>query len=229
MFCWPALRSQLHTDILVQTLLLIHLPRDRGRPSRAGRIGGLRRGTPHLRRVPLDRLLTHACLLGAVSVIAGYVLIAEITISTLAGLGSLASSAYRGNSRTIAAVLFAIIAGCTLFYQFGLPNVVHAAVRWPLAVRVALCALMLAPLGFALGAFMPLGLGRVAALTEHKSEYIAWSWAINGFFSVIGSTLTTIFSMAYGFSNVLYFAFALYVAGALALAAMPRNAITIEP
>jgi hypothetical protein len=87
---------------------------------------------------------------------------------------------------------------------------------------MVLCAVMLAPLALALGAFMPLGLRSVAALTEHKNEYIAWSWAINGFFSVIGSLLTTVLSMAYGFSVVLYLALGLYLIGALTLASLPR-------
>ena len=40
---------------------------------------------------------------------------------------------------------------------------------------------------------------------------MAWGWAINGFFSVIGSTLTTIVSMTYGFRTVLVSAVALYL------------------
>ncbi len=40
---------------------------------------------------------------------------------------------------------------------------------------------------------------------------VAWGWAINGFFSVIGSTLTTIVSMSYGFRVVLLSAVVLYL------------------
>ncbi|MBM3289696.1 MAG: hypothetical protein FJY92_06050, partial [Candidatus Hydrogenedentes bacterium] len=141
---------------------------------------------------------------------------------SFAGFGSLFSSAYRGRTGTIGVALLLVVGACTAFYQFGLPMVVDAVIGWPLAVRGALCIAMLAPLGFALGAFMPLGLRIVAGLTEHKVEYVAWGWAVNGFFSVIGSTLTTILSMAYGFGSVLYFALALYTVGAIALALMPR-------
>ena len=52
------------------------------------------------------------------------------------------------------------------------------------------------PLGLCLGMFMPLGLGVVNGLSDHPDEYIAWAWAVNGFFSVIGSVLTTILSQA---------------------------------
>ena len=62
-----------------------------------------------------------------------------------------------------------------------------------------------------LGCFMPLGLAAVAGLAaDHADEYVAWSWAVNGFFSVIGSVLTTILSMSFGFSTVLGLGFVVY-------------------
>ena len=72
----------------------------------------------------------------------------------------------------------------------------------PRACGSSFAVVVLAPLGLCLGMFMPLGLGLVASLTDHGDEYVAWSWAVNGFFSVIGSVLTTILSMAFGFRAV---------------------------
>jgi hypothetical protein len=63
---------------------------------------------------------------------------------------------------------------------------------------------MMAPLGFLLGLFMPLGLSALAVSTPHAETYVAWGWAVNGFFSVIGSVLTTILSMTFGFRAVLF-------------------------
>ena len=72
-----------------------------------------------------------------------------------------------------------------------------------LGVRVVVAILLLAPLGLCLGMFMPLGLGAVAAPDATTTEeYVAWAWAVNGFFSVIGSVLTTILSMTFGFRLV---------------------------
>jgi MFS family permease len=65
--------------------------------------------------------------------------------------------------------------------------------------------------------FMPLGLGAVAALTEHKREYVAWSWAINGFATVIGSVLSTILAMTFGFEVVLGLALAIYIVALVSL------------
>jgi len=70
--------------------------------------------------------------------------------------------------------------------------------------------------------FMPLGLGLVGALSEHPDEYIAWSWAVNGFFSVIGSVLTTILSMTFGFRRVQLFGLLVYAIAAFALWRLQR-------
>jgi hypothetical protein len=61
----------------------------------------------------------------------------------------------------------------------------------------------------------------VARLSDHPTEYMAWAWAINGFFSVISSVLTTILSMAWGFSLVLGLAVVLYALAALVLRSLP--------
>ncbi len=72
--------------------------------------------------------------------------------------------------------------------------------------------------------FMPLGLGRVASLTEHGEEYVAWGWAVNGFFSVIGSVLTTILSMAVGFRLVQFAALGAYAIAVVAFTRLPAGA-----
>lgn len=65
--------------------------------------------------------------------------------------------------------------------------------------------------------FMPLGLGAVAALTDHPSEYVAWGWAVNGFASVMGSVLTTMLAMTFGFQVVLFVALGVYLVALAAL------------
>ena len=74
-------------------------------------------------------------------------------------------------------------------------------------------------MGICLGAYMPVGLAVVTRIggEQHAAEYVAWAWAINGFFSVIGSMLVTIFAMTYGFPTVLLGATLLYVFAALVL------------
>jgi len=81
---------------------------------------------------------------------------------------------------------------------------------------------VLAPLGLCLGAFMPLGLGAVASLTTYSGEYVAWGWAVNGFASVIGSVVTTLAAMMFGFRVVMVAGLAVYLVALLALHRLTR-------
>jgi hypothetical protein len=137
------------------------------------------------------------------------VTLAAILVFT--GIGALLSERVASNSRRAMPVILGVLFVLTLFYQFGLGSVTESFLSQGFPVRVLLSLMMLAPLGLCLGMFMPLGLGVVSRLTNHQQEYVAWSWAVNGFFSVIGSVLTTMLSMAFGFSFVQYLALAIYV------------------
>ena len=119
--------------------------------------------------------------------------------------------------------MLAVVAALTLFYEFALPQILDGSLESTgLEVRVAATVIVLTPLGLCLGMFMPLGLDRVVALTEHGEEYVAWAWAVNGFFSVIGSVLTTILSMALGFRTVQFAALAIYAIAVVAFTRLPR-------
>ena len=87
----------------------------------------------------------------------------------------------------------------------------------PLVARVMATLVLLAPLGVVLGLFMPLGLRVVALLNAEGSTYVAWAWAVNGFCSVIGSVLTTMLSMTFGFRAVLVLGLVAYVVALTAL------------
>jgi hypothetical protein len=138
------------------------------------------------------------------------------------GLGSLASSRYRARAPLALALLLGTLSVLVIFYQYGMPIVIHRFVGASLLTRAMLAVLMIAPLGFSLGAFMPLGLTTVGALTRHTREYVAWSWAVNGFFSVITAILATVLAMTLGFRVVLFAALGVYGIGAAALLRIPR-------
>lgn len=142
------------------------------------------------------------------------------------GIGSLLSSRFSEGRRRNAAlsVLLAAVVVLMLGYRFGLTAVVDTFGGWPLALRVGLTALVLAPLGLCLGAFMPIGIRSVAALSEHQREYVAWAWAVNGFFSVVSSVLATILAMSLGFGIVLLLAAMAYAVGVAALMRIPAPA-----
>jgi hypothetical protein len=141
-----------------------------------------------------------------------------ILLST--GVGSLLSERLPGPTPRVFGLLLAALLTLGAFYTLALTPVVELLVASPLALRVGVTIAVLTPLGLCLGMFMPIGLGALAGLSSHREEYIAWAWAINGFFSVISSLLASILSMMIGFTMVMWVALALYAIGSLAISTL---------
>jgi len=137
------------------------------------------------------------------------------------GLGSLVAERYVDRRDRALLALALVLVGLTGFFQYGIDPIVDGLVGHALPVRIVFAVLVLAPLGLCLGAFMPLGLITVSRLSVHRGEYVAWGWALNGVFSVIGSILATILSMSYGFRTVLLIAAVVYVLAAGVLRRIP--------
>ena len=75
-------------------------------------------------------------------------------------------------------------------------------------VRIAVATLMIFPIGFFMGMPFPLGILAI----EHKPRgAIAWAWAMNGLFTVIGGILSVLLSLYFGFQITLLFAMAIYL------------------
>ena len=141
-----------------------------------------------------------------------------MSLLVFAGIGAL--NAHRVNSHRYATQIgVGGIVGLTAFYAFGLRPLTNELLGLPLALRIIVAFVLLAPLGLLLGTFMPRGVAQVAALSEHADSYVAWSWAINGFASVTGSVLATICAMQFGFQTVLIVAMCFYL---VALATLPK-------
>lgn len=154
------------------------------------------------------------------------VTLAAILIST--GVGALASRRFVGNPLAALRGLLVVLAILTLGYRYGLDPLTDAAQSGALGVRIVVAVLVLVPLGLCLGMFMPLGLGLVAAVRVDGDEragasYTAWSWAVNGFFSVIGSVLTTMLAMEFGFSAVQLAAWFVYALAVVVFARLARR------
>jgi hypothetical protein len=146
------------------------------------------------------------------------------SILVFAGLGALWSKRFVDRAAQVMPILLVVLAALTLFYEFVLPGLLDGSLlEQAFTVRVVFSLLILAPLGVCLGMFMPLGLGRVSGLTLHGDQYVAWAWAVNGFFSVIGSVLTTILSMSLGFRKVQFCALIVYAIAVLAFTQLPKT------
>lgn len=110
----------------------------------------------------------------------------------------------------VTAALVALVVG----YLFVAAPITDAALSWPQWARIVLVFALLLPIGTLLGVFLPTGMDAVAAWADangaDRDRLIAWAWAVNGFFSVLGSSLTTLVSMAYGFDRAVLAGLALY-------------------
>ena len=145
-----------------------------------------------------------------------------MSVLLFTGIGALLSGRYQQRPERIAPMLVGILAVLTIFYLFALDPLTDGLLTLPLAVRFAFAIVVIAPLGICLGAFMPLGLGAVARMSEGSPQYVAWGWAVNGFASVVGSVASTILAIAFGFEVVLVVALALYVVAVALLRRIAR-------
>jgi hypothetical protein len=148
------------------------------------------------------------------------VTLASLLIFT--GIGALASARFKTRIDQATKVLAPLVVVLALSYLFLLPVLTDALLTTPIGLRILVAFVVLAPLGVMLGMFMPLGLGAVSRLTSHGEEYVAWSWAVNGFASVIGSVLTTIVAMIVGFNVVLAMSMVVYLVAVVALRRLSR-------
>ena len=153
------------------------------------------------------------------------VTLASILLFT--GVGALLSERLVGRGWSVGLWLLGALGLLTVFYELALPALTDSLFSTPLAARVVITFVVLAPLGLCLGMFMPLGLGAVSRLTTLSREYVAWGWAVNGFASVVGAVLTTLLSMTFGFRTVMIVAWCTYAVAIVALRVMLRAGQTV--
>ncbi len=96
-------------------------------------------------------------------------------------------------------------------YAVGLGFIFNALLGLPLEMRVVICVILVALLGVLMGMMLPLG---VRAANVYGQDMVAWAWGLNGAASVVGSTLSLIVSMHFGFTATLMLGLAAYLVGA---------------
>ena len=174
----------------------------------------------------LGFMFFEVCLIQMLTLFLGYptysLSVTLFGLLVFSGIGSLASDRWTRRRNPALLGLLGALALLVALESVGLPLVMDRLGGSPLALRVGAAVLAIAPLGLCLGSFMPIGLRTLAGLTSHGAEYVAWGWAVNGFFSVISSVLSTILAMSFGFQPVLIAALCIYAVGAAALAKVPE-------
>jgi hypothetical protein len=121
-------------------------------------------------------------------------------------LGSRVSDRIRPRSALLALVVL-LAAG-----PYLLPGFFAATLGLPLALRLAMTVLLLAPPGFLMGIPFPGGLRGL-----HPGMPVAWVWAVNGAASVVASVLAALLALSLGFSWVLWIGALCYLGACAAL------------
>ncbi|MGD9264190.1 MAG: hypothetical protein PVJ71_00275 [Lysobacterales bacterium] len=123
-----------------------------------------------------------------------------------AGMGSLASSRWRGRRPALAVAMS--IGVLAVLYALMLPGLFGALAAAPGAVKIAISATLIAPLAFLMGMPFPLGLDVVAS---RAPAWIPWAWGVNGCASVVSAILAMLLAIHLGFAVVIFLAVALYL------------------
>lgn len=135
-----------------------------------------------------------------------------------AGIGSACSERFKqraaARERSSITIAVAAIVAIALVYVLLLPHVFARFIGLADGVRIAVSLLLIAPLAFFMGMPFPTGLSRIAV---DAHNFIPWAWAINGFASVISTSMATLLAIEFGFTIVILFALCLYTAAALVI------------
>jgi hypothetical protein len=134
------------------------------------------------------------------------VVLASLLIFT--GVGAALSDKFSlapRRSLTLIVPLIVIVLGMLAFLS---PVVFSVGLGWSLFGRVLVSIVTLAPLGVLLGMPFPIGL---RIISEQARSLVAWAWGVNGFFTVIGTIVSQMMGMAFGFKLVLLIAALTYV------------------
>jgi predicted membrane-bound spermidine synthase len=121
---------------------------------------------------------------------------------------------------TIAKLLVAVVAVVGI-YIVALSPIFYGLVHLPLAARIAIAVVLLAPLGVVMGMPMPSGIRMMA---RRAPELIPWAWGVNGATSVMGSVVALVIAMLAGFNEALLVGSALYLL-AIFLITRPQDAV----
>jgi predicted membrane-bound spermidine synthase len=118
------------------------------------------------------------------------------TLLLAGGLGSAISQRWLVKALPTRIALAGVwIAAAAIIYWFALPGLLNTLLATSFAVRLLAICVFTALIGLPMGIPFP-GLLRMAADDQAQ---IALLWAINGAFSVLGSTLALVISMQWGF------------------------------
>jgi hypothetical protein len=155
-----------------------------------------------------------------------YALTVVVFLMLLAsGIGSLLSRRWI-TTTALARTLLLAIAATILTYRFLLALLLPSFVGLPFAARLVISAILLVPLGFAMGVPFPTGLRALAQAPPaglpdqdlSSENSIEWAWAMNAAASVLGSVLAIAIGIRFGLKSTLLCGAVAYAVAAMLFA-----------
>lgn len=140
-----------------------------------------------------------------------------ITLSGLliaSGLGSYVSNRIQVGLVRKAILAAAAVAILVVLLNVGLDSFGDFILRQSLPLRLLISSLIVATPGFFMGIPFPSALKMVQQVAP---GFIPWAWGINATFTVIGTILSLVLAMTFGFAEVVGVSAALYVFAAVAI------------
>jgi spermidine synthase len=113
-----------------------------------------------------------------------------------AGIGSLMSEKFSLFENRRWWIPFAGVAISTLVLVFSQQFLFDQLLQFSTAIRILAAIVLIFPLAFFLGMPFPLG---ILAIQHKPTGTVAWAWAFNGLFTVVGGVFCAIFSVYFGF------------------------------
>jgi hypothetical protein len=127
------------------------------------------------------------------------------------GMGSMLSRRMFKDARRVKAAFVAVVVILVTYY-FALSPLLHALIGLDQSVKVVIAALLIIPLGFAMGMPFPSGL-RMLGEARGEDNLIEWAWAMNAASSVLGSVLSMTLAIQFGLGVTLICGALAYVVG----------------
>ncbi len=125
-----------------------------------------------------------------------------------AGLGSLFSHSFRLSPQKLWSVPFLGIMAYSCAFLITYDAVFSSLLTAETWVRITASIAIILPLTFFLGMPFPLG---IIAVSGQANGVVAWAWAFNGLFTVVGGLASVLVSIFYGIQNTLLLATIVYM------------------
>ncbi len=164
----------------------------------------------------LGYIMIEICLIQKFTLFLGQPVYTMLTvISTMlifSGIGSMFSDKIIKLFKNNVTPVYIIIAILTLLIGLLNPVIFDAFVRAAIGWRILISVILIALPSFFMGIPFPYGIRNIMGNDNTTQYLVAFSWGVNGFFSVIGSILVVMLSMSYGLRIVFIIAALIYLA-----------------